>query len=135
MAFRGLGVSVKAHLSDLANGVPTNDRDPSTAGSYDVCFRRTVDADPENANQSADDRRQEAVIGSTLLERHLLGFGFHISTGRFLDSKSATLCSGSRYLGGGVPTMSWNQKTQAICIGMCAPGGKGPGLRPRAVIS
>lgn len=133
--FRELGISVNAHISDLTNGVPTNDRDPVMDDSYDVCFRRTVEADPENANQSAEDRTQKAVIGNTLLERHLLGLGFYLSTGRFLDPKSATLCSGSRYLGGGVPTMNWDQRTHEIRIGFCGAGGKGPNLRPRAVIS
>ena len=133
-AFRVLGVKVWTYVDDLDTSVPINDRDPK--GSYVVRFQRTVEADPENANQSADDREELGVKDITLLERLLLGLGYFLATeGEHLDVKNATLCSGSRRSDGSVPGVRWGAGSRELYVCACRPAGRDDDLRARAVVS
>ena len=81
------GLKVGTDIDDLDKDVSTNDRDPNRDGSYVVGFRRTVEADEENANKSANVLKTESHKGATLLERLLPELGYFLTTRHFLDVK------------------------------------------------
>jgi hypothetical protein len=116
----------------LDTAVPTNDRD-SKNGSYAIWMRDRVEADEELSNKSANDLKQESIKGITLLERLLLELKYFGETGKHLDLKNWTLCSGSRYSDGSVPCVYWG-------VGKLEVDGdtvdfRDPRLRSREVVS
>ena len=131
---RGLGVNVYTYTDDLDTGVPTNDRDPSK-GSYVVGFKKNIEADPENANQSANDRKKKKAKDITLLERLLLELGYFLATGNHLDVENVTLCSGSRDSDGCVPDVDWRADDGRLWVGWCHLDRQRSSLRARAVVS
>src|SRR3989344_6716905 len=114
-AFRELGVKVETYVADLDGNVPTNDRDPKN-GSYCARFKKTIEADPELANKSANDLAEEKIPGITLLERLLLELGYFLATGEHLDIENVTLCTGSRCSGGLVPSVHWDAGHRALYV-------------------
>mgnify|MGYP001568274236 CR=1 FL=1 len=93
------------YVDNLDKNIPTNDRTPTK--TYAVCVRDRVEADEELSNLSADDLTKQKIAGITLLERLLLELKYFRETGKHLDIKNVTLCSGSRYAGGNVPNAYW----------------------------
>lgn len=81
----------------------TSDRTSKKA--YSIKFKNVVEADKENANKSAHDLKE--VKGITLLERIVMELDYFKETGQHLDIENITLCSGSRYSGGFVPSAYW----------------------------
>jgi hypothetical protein len=133
-ALRKLGVNVYTYVDDLDKSVTKNDRDPNKTGSYRVRFKKTVEADPELANKSAEDLKKEKVNGITLLERLLLELGYFLVTGEHLDIENVTLCSGSRNSDGGVPGVGWSVGTRGLCIDWYSPRRRSGSLRARAAV-
>jgi len=74
---------------------------------YAVWFRDRVEADEELKSKSADNLKQAGVQGITLEERLLLELFYYWKTGKHLDLKNVTLCSGSRHSDGCVPGVCW----------------------------
>ncbi len=134
-AVRRDGMKVYTYVDDLEKGVPTNDRDPNRDGSYIVNFRRTVEADEENANKSANMLKAENHKGITLLERLLLGLGYFLTTGQHLDVKNSTLCTGSRNSNGRVPRVGFSAGGGKVYVYCYDPGHTYSGLRSRSVVS
>lgn len=134
-ALRKLGVEVYLYTEDLDKGVPTNDRDPGRDGNYQVKFLKTIEADPELKSKSADMLKKEGIKGITLLERLLLELGYFLATGNHLDVENVTLCSGSRYSGVGVPSVSWGTDGRRLDVCWYGPPSSDPSLRARAVVS
>ena len=132
-AFRTLGVTVYTYVDDLDGGVPTNDRDANKTGSYSIRFKRTIEADPENANKSANDRVGKTDI--TLTERLLLELGYFLATGKHLDVKNITLCAGSRRSDDLVPSVSWYADDRTLCVYWYSPGHRRPRLRARTAVA
>jgi len=130
-----LGVKFYLYADNLDQAVPKHDRDANRDGSYVVGFRRTIEADEENKNKSANQLARENHKGITLPERLLLGAGFFVATGQHLDEKTLTLCSGSRYSDGGVPGVYWAPDSREVDVDWCGPGYSGDGLRSRSVVS
>jgi hypothetical protein len=133
-AFRQLGVDVYTYMSDLDSGVPTNDRD-TKKGAYRVRFQKTIEADTELANKSADDLATEKIAGITLLERLLLEFGYFLATGEHLDVENVTLCSGSRHSDGLVPSVYWLAGYRRLYVYRFLSQDRLGPLRARAVVS
>jgi hypothetical protein len=72
--------------------------------NYCVLVRRHIESKKDLKNMSAAIvAKREDFKGITLLERLLLEIYYFNKTRGHLDSNSATLCSGSRVSGGGVP--------------------------------
>ena len=132
-AFRDLGVDVSLYTENLDKDVPTNDRDPNKNGDYTVRFKKTIEADPDLAEKSADMLKQEDIKGITLLERLLLDLGYFLATGNHLDIENVTLCSGSRRSGGDVPSVNWYTDYRGLCVSWCYPDSRYSDLRSRAV--
>ncbi len=117
--------------NDLDASVPTNERHPDN-GSYVISFLKTMEADPDLANKSADDLAGIPQI--TLIERLLLGLAHFLTTGHHLDQDNVTLCAGSRYSGGGVPDVSWGRASRLVCVSWQDPGGCHGHLRSRKAV-
>ena len=133
-ALRKLGVAVYLYTNDLDTNVTKNHRDPAN-GSYSVSFKANIEADPELANKSADTLKAENVNGITLIERLLLEVAYFMATGKHLDEKNVTLCSGSRSSDGGVPGVDWNSGNREVYVGWYFSDYSDSNLRARAVVS
>ena len=134
-ALRDLNVNVYLYTDDLDNGVPTNDRDPAKDCNYRVKFLKTIEADSELKDKSAETLAKENIKGITLLERLLLELGYFLATGNHLDIENVTLCSGSRNSGGRVPGVGWSADRRRVYVGWDRPSDSGSRLRARAVVS
>src|SRR3989338_10990314 len=77
-------------------------------GAYVIRVRDRQEADEELKNLSADDLKKCGVNCITLVERLLYEMKFFAETGKHLDEKSWTLCSGSRDSSGSVPSVCWD---------------------------
>ncbi|MDP3661407.1 MAG: hypothetical protein Q8R17_00945 [bacterium] len=119
------------YTGDLDKGVPTNDRVPNE--HYAVLLRDRVEADEELKNLSADDLAEQKVNGVTLLERLLLELKYFRETGKHLDIKNITLCSGSRRAGGSVPYAFW--RGGGFRVDWCDRRDQSPRLRSREAVS
>jgi len=131
---RKLGVSVYLYKEDLDKDVTENDCDPAN-GSYAVSFTRTIEADEENKNLSANMLKQRGHKGITLLERLLLELGCFLTTGKHLDIKNVTLCSGSRYSDGVVPYVRWHPDYREVHVSWFRSGSAHGHLRSRSAVS
>lgn len=117
------------YTDNLDKAVPTNDRTPTE--HYAIWVRDQQEADEELKNLSADDLAEQKITGVTLLERMLLELKYFRETGKHLDIKNVTLCSGSRDADGDVPYANWHGgwfKVRWDCRGC-----RSPRLRSRAV--
>jgi hypothetical protein len=90
------------HYDDLDAAIAHNDR-TATDGSYAIRIRNGIEADKQYRNLSANETIKRGIGGLTLLERMLLELWYHWKTGGHLDTKSGTICSGSRYGDGNIP--------------------------------
>lgn len=117
---------------DLDNIVTTNDRSPAD-GTYAIWIRDRVEADNELAGLSATGLRVGGIPGITLLERLLLELKCFRLAGKHLDTKSITLCSGSRLLGRYVPSVCWED--DGLLIRRDSPSIVEPCLRSREVVA
>ena len=133
-AMKELGVNFYLCAEDLDKKVTVNDRDPNN-GSYAVGFKRTVEADEVNKNLSANELSKRSHKGITLLERLLLELGYFLAAGGHLDINNWTLCSGSRYSGGHVPSVRWDSDYRRVRVYWYSPGLADGYLRSRSAVS
>lgn len=135
-AMRKDGVKFWLYAEDLDATLAKNDRDPNRDrdGSYAIGFRRTVEADEENKNFSADMLAKRGHKGSTLLECLLLEAGYFWTTGQHLDVKNVTLSSGSRGLRGTVPGVDFFPDCGGVDVSGVCPGLRSVYLRSRSAV-
>lgn len=95
-------------------------------------FQPNIEADPENANKSADDL--EGQPGITLRERLIMELNYFNDTGKHLDEDNVTLCTGSRRLGGDVPGVDWDRDYREVYVDVYNPGNASPYLRARLAV-
>lgn len=96
-------------------------------------FRYIKEADPENANKSANDLNQKDCI--TLRERLLFEILYFKREGKHLDIDNITLCADSRYSSGCVPYVYWDPDGSRVCVGWRYPDGRDDYLRARSAVS
>jgi len=109
-------------------------RDPSR-GSYIASVKDIVEADEENKNQSAVQRREQNCQDNTLLERLFFGLVYFLYTGKHLDVLFWTLCTGSRRRTGRVPGVDFNPACGRVCVDWYYPANHDDALRARSVVS
>lgn len=114
--------------------VTENDRDPAS-GSYAIWIRDRVEADEEWKGKLTEELRERGVPGITLLERLLYGLKFFKETGRHLDIKNATLCTGSRCRAGSVPWVYFYGFDGGVHVHWYFPRSARDRLRSREVVS
>jgi hypothetical protein len=88
----------------------------SKNGPYAVWCRETNEADEDLKNLSADDLKAKGVPCLTLEERLLYELKFFNETSWHLDPDTFTLCAGSRYTDGYVPTVRY--RVTAVGLGI-----------------
>jgi hypothetical protein len=86
---------------DLDKAVPTNKR--TTTESYAIWVLAGDEPDAEFLGKSTKTADPSMEIGMTLLERMIFESKYFLETGKHLDVKGVTFCSGSRNSGGDVP--------------------------------
>jgi len=130
---RGSGVKFWLYYDDMDANIVHNDRDPAN-GSYLVGFRRTVEADEEFKNLSANMLAKQEHKGTTCLERLILGHGYYLATGQHLDVKCYTLCPGSRCRDGDVPGVHYSPCLALVNVDRYHPVDRLGGLRSRLAV-
>lgn len=104
-------------------------------GPYVIWVRNRVEADEELKNLSANQLRERDVAGITLEERLVYEIKYFKETERHMDIDNWTLCTGSRYDGGGVPLVSWGESGGGLLVYWCDPDNSTGRLRSRAAVS
>lgn len=89
-----------------ANGLERKYR-RSDHETHAVWVRDRVESDDELKNRSADNLANAKIPGITLEARELYELKYFKETGKHLDRRNWTLCSGSQNLSGGVPGVDW----------------------------
>lgn len=102
--------------------------------TYAVWFRDRVEADEEMKNKSANDIAAERITGITLEERLLMELKCFKETGQHLDLENITLCTGSRYPDGCVPSVYWYGMDGRMSVYWCRPVDRDDGLRVRVAV-
>lgn len=114
--------------------VTHNDRSEKD-GTYAIWLRDTVEADEVHKNKSANDIQAAGIKGVTLREQLLLVLWYHWKFGKFLDIVNTTLCTGSRYSDGGVPSCRWSPDYRKVDVYRCNVAYRYDDLRCREVVS
>jgi len=96
-------------------------------------FKKTVEADENLKNKSADDLGKKGIEGITLRERIIMELQYFNETGEHLDIINITLCSGSRRSDGDVPDADWSGSK--FEVGWFDAGDRGGGLRSREAVT
>lgn len=108
---------VWTYNEDLDGNVPINTRTSATA--YAVWVRVGDEPDAEFLGKSTRAADMEGKIGITLLERLLLGLKHFTETGKHLDIKGVTFCTGSRAAAGYVPGVYWSADDGTVDVYWC----------------
>ena len=101
--------------------------------AYTVEFEPTIEAAEELKNLNANDIKEKYLQTITLTERLLLELQYFKTTGKHLDNYNLTLCAGSRYSDGLVPTCSWLPDDREFSVRRRGVGSSDDGLRARQV--
>ena len=91
---------------NLDKVVDWNERDAQKS-AYAIWVRDEIEADEDLKNLSANNVKKKGITTETLAERLIHELKFHDETGKHLDIKNVTLCTGSRYSDGSVPDVRW----------------------------
>ena len=119
------------HAEDL---IVQSDRTTEN-GPYFIRVRDRVEADEELKNLSANALKNKCIPGITLEERLIFALKSFKETGKHLDIENWTLCSGSRFADGDVPSVDWGRISREMCVSWCSPDSAGSGLRARQAVS
>ena len=99
-----MGVKAWRYITDLDSVVS----DRLANADHAAWVRDQQEADDEFRSMSADDCLRQLVSGITLEEQLVFGEDYFLETGKHLNEKSITLCTGSRIPGGSVPSVRWH---------------------------
>lgn len=128
------GKAWKYYDASLDDAVTKNERS-NKDGSYAIWVRDGQEADEIHKNKFAIQVEKEKVFTETCLECLVHGLKFFRETGKHLDVKTITLCSGSRYDGGSVPGVGWRGFRDGLGVGWYGLGRADGSLRAREVVS
>ena len=85
------------------------------AEPYIVRVRPNWEADDDMNNLSTDQIAKKNINTICLTERLLLGDFLYWKYKKHCDAQSSTICSGSRFIGGGVPCVKWDEGDDYCC--------------------
>jgi hypothetical protein len=134
-AIREAGSGFWSYYDDLDSNLDSDKevRCPNRDGSYAISLKAVVEADKENKNQSANQRQEQGCKDITLLERLLLELIYFLATGKHLDVKNITLCTGSRNRYGRALGVRWDSGDRRVDVYWYYPGSRYVYLRARSV--
>lgn len=100
-------------------------------GPYTILVRDRVEADEELSNLSANQIKKQDIPGITLEERLIYELKYFKETGKHLDIQNWTLCAGSRFSDGRVPSVNWNPNYGKVNVNWYNLGNANDNLRSR----
>lgn len=115
------------NLDQIVNSERTSSK------AYTLKVKANIEADENLKNLSANMLKEKGIVGITLLERLVLELQYFKETGKHLDIDNWTLCSGSRYSDGCVPSVCWSGGR--LDVRWCDVVDASDGLRAREVVS
>ena len=118
---------------NLDKKVIYNERDAKN-GAYAIWARDEVEADEKYKNLSANQIKGMNIKTETLAERLIHELKHFKETGKHLDIKNITLCSGSRYSDGSVPFVDWSDDDK-LYVYWYFPDDSSDNLRAREAVS
>ncbi|MEK7566332.1 MAG: hypothetical protein AAB494_01500 [Patescibacteria group bacterium] len=118
--------------NDNLDKIVTSDRTAKDE-VYAVWVRDRAEADEDFKNMSANEAKKRNFIGITLEERLVYELKFFGETGKHLDTRNITLCSGSRDAVGDVPHVYWYRGKMKVY--RCHPDRANDHLRLREAVS
>jgi hypothetical protein len=118
---------------DIESKMQESERGPARQATA-RWFRERVEADEGTQSKSAFDLENEEIQGITLLERIVYELKYWSETKKHLDIKSVTLCSGSRYRSGYVPSVDWCSDDDSVRVGWGYSHIRDPNLRCRVAV-
>jgi len=95
------------YTEDDLDKVITSDRHAKKE-SYAIWIRDRLEADKELKDLSADVIKKQGLVTETLEERLIQELEYFKRTNEHLDKETTTLCAGSRYADGSVPSVHWH---------------------------
>jgi hypothetical protein len=122
------------------NTVSFNERDAKN-GAYAIWVEDMIEVNEDRKNFSNKEIKGKKIATETLAERLIHGFKFFDETGKHLDMKkySRTLCAGSRYSNGCIPTVisrkHYDKPSYFVNVGYAREGSAAKGLSYRRVVS
>lgn len=134
-ALREAGATVYTYVDDLDKEVTKTVNRPDITDNYVIHVKATIEADPENANQSANERKKKGCQDITLLERLLLELAYFLATGEHLDVENWTLCSGSRDSRDAVPYVRFSLAHPWVRVRSWVVTYRHGNIRSRSVVS
>lgn len=102
---------------------------------YIARFRANWEADENLANFSANMITEKGINTACLTERLILGDFLYWKFKRHIDVKNITLCAGSRYSDGRMPSVRWYGAGGEMRVSRYDSGGAHDSLRAREVVS
>ena len=111
-----------------------NERDARN-GAYAIWVKDAPEADEDLGNFSARKIKDEGILTETLTERLIHELLFFNETGDHLDTRTITLCSGSRFFNGLVPIVHCRDGIYKMYIDCDYPDEAANSLRSRQVVS
>lgn len=121
------------YSDDLDKRVAKNARD--TKAAYAIWVRDGAEPDEQYLGKSTNQADPDMKIGVTLLERMIQEMMHFDETGKYLDSKSVTFCTGSRDSGGKVPYVRWDSGDQDVHVFWCGLDYAGAKFGLRSAVS
>jgi hypothetical protein len=106
----------------------------SKDSSYAVWCQETVEADPGLQNLSAAELKARGIACMTLEERLLFELKYYKEGKWHLDPDTFTLCAGSRYTDGYVPTVRYRVTAVGLGIHWYDAQDRFPAVRARQVV-
>lgn len=94
------------YKEDLDKAIMSNIR--NTQNSYAIWVKDCAEPEAEFIGKSTKQADFYMKLGITLLEGIILEIKYFLETGKHLNIKGITFCSGSRLSDGGVPGVFWN---------------------------
>ena len=124
---------VSLYIKDLDKDVTENIRTPEK--SYAIRVRGRQEADEEWKDTSANQLKEQNVNCVTLMERLVDELKWFDETSEHMDIDNWTLCAGSRYSDGGVPSVYWYSDYRELRVYWCLLGLASGYLRARQAVS
>jgi len=119
---------------DLDKKVAWNERDAKN-GAYAIWVKDETEADENLKDLSANDIKSKGITTETLAEHLIHELKYFDETGEHLDIKNVTLCAGSRYGDGYVPSVDWHSSLDRMDVDRYYPDSADGHRRSRQTVS
>ncbi len=125
----------KHHESKPLDDIVTYSQRSNARESYAIWVRESAEAGDVGEVFPKIVHPAPSATVMTLLERLIYEAKFFKETGRHLDLTHTTLCSGSRFIDGSIPTIYWNGNAGGMYVGAHMTSESDSRISPRRVIA